>query len=100
MDVACERQVVLREEVEGICVHDGEAFCGEFIDTARCEVFVERQGCISQFADTPANSLPETFFRAAPPYQGLFMLQTSEAFSELCLEFLQALQRCQFVFRQ
>jgi hypothetical protein len=57
----------LREEIEGVRVHDGEAFRGELVEAAGREVFVERKGRVGQFTDTPANPQPEGFLRATPP---------------------------------
>ncbi len=100
MDVTRKRQVVLREEIEGVRVHDGEALRGELVDAARREVFVKGQGRIRQLTDATADTVAEGVPGAAPPDQGLLALQPREAVRDFRLELLQALQRRELVVRK
>ncbi len=43
MNITGKREIVLRHEVEGIGVDDGEHFGGQFIDPLRLEIGIERQ---------------------------------------------------------
>jgi hypothetical protein len=67
MHAARERQVVLREETEGVRVHDGEALRSQLVDAARREVFVEGQARIRQRAEAAADAVPEGVPGAATP---------------------------------
>lgn len=80
MDVPGQRQVVLREEIEGVGIDDLKNFGRQFVDAARREIGIERLRGVSQFANPSGNAVQECFLRAPAEGQCLSAL---EAFHRL-----------------
>ena len=64
VNVAGERQVVLRHEIEGVGVDDGKDLGGQLVDAVRREVGVERQRRVGEFPDALIDAEPEGFLGA------------------------------------
>ena len=100
VDVTGESEVVLRHEVEGIGVDDGEHLGGQLIDAFGLEVGVERQRGVGELSDSLLDAELEGVLGRLAKDQGLLSLEPFHGVVEFELELFQPLERGELVVRQ
>ena len=100
VDVTGEREVVLRHEVEGIGVDDGEHLGGQLVDAFGFEVGVERQRSVGELSDSLLDAELEGVLGRLAKDQGLLPLEPLHGVVEFELELFQPLEGGELVVRQ
>ena len=100
MDVTGEREVVLRHEVEGTGVDDGEDLGGQLIDAFGFQVGIERQRRVGELSDSLLDAELEGVLGRLAINQGLLPLEPLHGVVEFELELFQPLEGGELVVRQ
>ena len=100
VDVTGECEVVLRHEVEGIGVDDGEHLGGQLVDALGLQVGVERQRGVGELSDALLDAVLEGVLGRLAKDQGLLPLEPFHGVVEFELELFQPLERGELVVRQ
>ena len=100
MNVTGECEVVLRHEVEGIGVDDGEHLGGQLVDAFGFEVGVERQRRVGEFSDSLLDTEREGVLGRLAKDQGLLPFEPLHGVVEFELELFQPLEGGKLVVRQ
>ena len=100
VNVTGEREVVLRHEVEGIGVDDGEHLGGQLVDAFGLQIGVERQRRVGELSDSLLDTELEGVLGRLAKDQGLLPLEPLHGVVEFELELFQPLERGELVVRQ